>query len=116
MGKKLPKGEETLPIIEVEGKLLTLEELKQQYPELYESLFGVAGTSNPHVGVISEELLIERVRVRIAQGREPTIYRLHYALTPEEQLMHMEARDEIGLELIEAERKLLEEEFRMMRE
>jgi len=114
MEKRLPSGEETLPIIEVEGKFLTLEELKQQYPELYESLFkGVAGPP-PQLGKISDELLIERFRMRMAQGRESTIYRLQYELTPEEQLMHMEARDEIGLELIEAERKLLEEELRIL--
>lgn len=113
MERRLPEGEETLPIIEVDGKLLTLEELRQQYPELYERL--LEGAGNPELGIISDELLIERVRIRIAQGREPTIYRIQGELTPEEQLTHMEARDEIGLELIEAERKLLEEELRILR-
>lgn len=115
MARRLPRGEETLPIIEVDGKFLTLEELRQQYPELYRSLLGGAGSPNPHIGIISDDLLIERVRIRMAQGREPPIYRMNYALTPEEQLMHMEARDEIGLELIKAERGLLEEEMRILR-
>jgi len=47
----------------------------------------------------------------------PTIYRLGKppTLTPEEQLAHMEARDKIGLELIKAEKKLLEEELTMLK-
>jgi len=63
---------------------------------------------------LSPEALIERVEKRIAQGREATIYRLGYELTPDDQLRHMKLGDEIGLELIEAERKLLEEELRII--
>ena len=113
---RLPKGEETLPIIEVEGRFLTLEELQREYPELYKEL-----TEKKRLGIspaltVPEELLIERVKLRHAQGRVPTIYRLQppYELTPEEQIWHMEQRTEIGLQLIEAERKLLEEELKIL--
>lgn len=111
--RRLPKGEETIPIIEVEGRFLTLAELKAQYPELYRKLLEPRTLEFIEV---SEELLVERVRRRIAQGRVMTIYRFDMALTPEEQLAHMEARDDIGMELIEAERRLLEEELRLLRE
>ena len=108
--RRLPKGEETLPIVEVEGRFLTLQELREQYPELYRELLERRPIE------VSLELLIERVRRRIAQGREPPIYRWEFELTPEEQLRHMELRDEIGLELLEAERKLLEWELAKLRE
>lgn len=109
MRRRLPKGEETIPIAEVEGRFLTPLELERLYPERYRALM-----LKPEL-VVSDELLVERVRRRVAQGRVRTIYRLEYELSPEEQLRHMEARDEIGLELIEAERKLLEEELRLLR-
>lgn len=113
---KLPRGEETLPIIEIEEKFLTLDEVRTLYPDVYERLI------RPELRfefTVSDQLLIERFRMRMAQGRERTIYRLQnkcpFALTPEEQLRHMELRDEIGLELIEAERQLLEEELALLK-
>ncbi len=107
---RLPRGEETLPILVVEGRMLTPQELREQYPELYRELL------ERRLIEITDELLIERVRRRVAQGREMTIYRWEFEITPEEQLRHMELRDEIGLELIEAERKLLEWELAKLRE
>ncbi|GAI36938.1 unnamed protein product [marine sediment metagenome] len=115
---RLPKGEETLPIIVVEGRMLTLEELRRLYPELYETLIGLRRQGLGLEFEITDELLIERMRRRIAQGRVQTIYSLSLVepeLTPEEQLRHMEMRDQIGLELIGAERKLLGEELRLLR-
>lgn len=111
---KLPKGEETLPIIEIEGKMMTLQEVRQFYPSTYQRLV------TPRLRLaykVSDELLVERFRIRLAQGRVATIYRwgVPMVLTPEQQLIHMEARDEIGLELIEAERKLLGEELAMLK-
>lgn len=97
---KLPKGEETLPFYDLEGKLLTLDKLNK--PQL----------ACPR---ITNKLLIERERMRISQGRCLTIYRFEYELSPAAQLKHMELGDDIGLELIEAERKLLEEELRILR-
>jgi len=108
MKRRLPKGEETLPIIEVEGKFLTLGKLRESSPRAYQSL--LQRLPRP------PELLIQRVTERIAQRREATIYRLKHELTPDEQLRHMKLGDEIGLELIEAERKLLEEELKIIRE
>ncbi|MBA7670777.1 hypothetical protein ES703_78924 [subsurface metagenome] len=106
MMRRLPRGEETLPVVEVEGELLTPAGLEKAHPELrLDELREPAST----------KLLIERVRMRLKQGRAPTIYRFRYQLTPEEQLSHMESQDDIGLELIEVERKLLEEELRIMR-
>lgn len=110
--RRLPKDEETIPIIEVEGRFLTLGELERLYPEMYQRLLDPAKVFEFRV---SYELLTERVRRRHAQGRVPTIYRWEYMLTPEEQIRHMELRDEIGLELLEAERKLLEEELAIIR-
>jgi len=91
--KKLPFGEETLPISDFLGILLKPSWFAQ----------GLAGISVP-----SKKLLKERIKLRIKQGREGTIYRLQHELTPEDQLKHIEADDEIGKGLLEAERKLLE--------
>ncbi len=116
MSRRLPKGEETLPIVEVEGRFLTLQQLKRDYPRLYEPF--VKGVFVRQLR-ISDELLVERVRRRHAQGRVPTIYRLIFdevkELSPEQQIREMEQRTRTGLELIEAERKLLEEEIRIIR-
>ena len=97
--RKLPKGEETLPITEIEGRFIMLADL----------------TFPLQLGIISNELLIERVRKRTSQNREATIYRIEYELTPADQLEHMILGDAIGLELMEAERKLLEEELKILR-
>ncbi len=112
MSRRLPLGEETLPIIEIEGRMVPLEELKLRYPDVYRQLITVREFE------VSDELLIERVRQRHAQGRVPTIYRFirdEPELSPERQIWHMERRTEIGLELIQAERKLLEEEINILR-
>jgi len=106
MIRRLPKGEETLPVIEVGEELLTPAGLERAHPELrLDELREPAST----------RLLIERKKIRVKQGRVSTIYRFRYQLTPEEQLRHMELQDAIGLELIEVERKLLEEELRILR-
>lgn len=104
--RRLPKGEETLPVIEVGGELLTSSGLEKAYPELR-----LGELRQP----ASTRLLIERKRLRINQGRVLTVYRFQYQLTPEEQLKHMESQDAIGLELIEVERNLLEEELKILR-
>jgi len=101
MKRRLPRGEETLPFYDLEGKMLTLDRLHR--PDLL----------RPH---ITDKLLIERMRMRISQGRVPIIYRFEYELSPNSQLNHMELGDKIGLELIQAERKLLEEELRILGE
>lgn len=105
MIRRLPKGEETLPVIEVGGELLTPAGLERAHPELRLDELRAAST----------RLLIERKRIRANQGRVATIYRFRYRLTPEEQIRHMELQDAIGLEIIEAERKLLKEEVRILR-
>lgn len=97
MKRRLPKGEETLPFCDLDGKMLTLSESRKL-------------TKPP----ITEELLIKRMKIRISQGRVFTIYRFGYELSPDSQLKRMELRDEIGLGLIEAERKLLVEELRIL--
>ena len=104
--RKLPKGEETLPVIEIEGELLTPSGLEKAHPRLR-----LVDLKQP----ASTRLLIERKRMRVNQGRVRTIYRPQYSLTAEEQLRHMELQDAIGLELIDVERKLLEEELRILR-
>lgn len=112
MSRRLPLGEETLPIIEVEERMVSLEQLKVHYPDVYRQLITVREFE------VSDELLIERVRQRHAQGRVPTIYRFirdSLELSPEQQIWHMEHRTDTGLELIEAERKLLEEEINILR-
>ncbi len=101
--RRLPKGEETLPVIEVEGELLTSSGLEKAHR--------LRLVKQP----ASTRLLIERKRMRVNQGRVRTIYRFRYQLTPEEQLRHMELQDAIGLELIEVERLLLEEEVKILR-
>jgi len=106
MIRRLPKGEETLPVVEVDGELLTSGGLEKAYPRLR-----LVGLREP----ASTKLLIQRKRMRIKQGRVRTIYRPQYSLTAEEQLRHMELQDAIGLELIDVERKLLEEELRILR-
>jgi hypothetical protein len=106
---KLPKGEEKLPIIELEGKLLTPGQLKRKSRTLYQSFTSAPGDT------FTYRLMIERMRRRVAQGRVLPIYRLDKEISPGDQLRHMEQGDEIGQELILSERKLLEEELRILR-
>lgn len=100
--RRLPAGEETLNIVRYGGVYLT--------PNQITSLAQLRG------GEVPTELLIERLRTRMGQGRVSTIYRLQHELSPAEQLGHMVAGDEIGLELIEAERKLVQEEIGILEE
>ena len=100
--------------MEVQRRMMSLETLKAQHPTLYQQLL-----SPQFVLEVSDELLIERVRQRHQQGRVATIYRFYRdapELSPKEQIRHMENRTQIGLELIKAERKLLEEELSILRE
>ncbi|MBA7586679.1 hypothetical protein ES708_28684 [subsurface metagenome] len=106
MVRRLPKGEETLPIVEVDEELLTPVGLEKAHPRLR-----LADLKQP----APTRLLVERKRMRVNQGRVGTIYRPQYSLTAEEQLRHMELQDAIGLELIEVERNLLEEEVKILR-
>jgi len=104
--RKLPKGEETIPIAEIAGKMVSPKQLKAMRIPYKKVL-----TLTP-----SDMLLIKRVKERHAQGREPTIYRFTGKLMPQQQIRHMERRTSIGLELIQAERKLLEEEINILKE
>jgi len=110
--RKLPKGEETIPIVEIEGRFHTPQDLRKQ-PYLLRQVLGA------RVLTVSEKLLIERVRERSRQGRERTVYRFdreNPELSPEDQIWHMERRTTIGKELLEAEQKLLEEELAILKE
>lgn len=101
----LPKGEETLPVAEDrKGRFYSLQLLKEKWPKVPTMLQAKRLLARKP----SNKLLIERVRLRMKQGREGPVYRWQIKLTPEEQLKHMEAGDEIGKELIGAERKFLE--------
>lgn len=116
--RRLPKGEETIPIVVIERLMLSPLELMKEHPRQYEVL--VSRRKLVYPMRVTDELLVERVRRRYAQGRVATIYRLitdeEKELTPEEQIRHIEQRTKTGLELIEAERKLLEEELSILRE
>ena len=117
MKRRLPKGEETLPITRVAGRMVTLEELRTRHPAEYSALIKTT------ILTVDDELLIERFRRRMIQNRVLTIYRYQckgeitcpVALTPEEQLRHMEERTETGLELLKAEMELLKEELKIIR-
>lgn len=99
MTRKLPRGEETLPIAEEGGRMLTLRELRGKKLKLRR---------------VSDNLLIERVMKRIQQGRVPTIYQLQRELSPSDQIKHMKRKDKIGAELLEVEFGLLQEEIRIL--
>lgn len=104
MKRRLPKGEETIPIAEIIGKVLSPKQLKAM------------GIPYKEIPKPSDMLLIKRVKKRHAQGREPTIYRFREKLTPQQQIRHMERRTVVGLEFIQAEYKLLEEEINILKE
>ena len=70
MMRRLPRGEETLPVVEVEGELLTVGGLEKAHPELR-----LVELREP----VSTKLLIERMRMRVKQGRVSTIYRPQYS-------------------------------------
>jgi hypothetical protein len=101
----LPIGEETLPILEIGGKLFTPKQIKSGFKAF-----------PAHMRTVNDDMLIERVKMRKQQGRMATIYHTDYELSPDDQIRHMKLRDKIGLELISAERKLLEEEIRILKE
>lgn len=111
----LLKAEEHIPFTKADGKFRTLKEVMEKYPRLY-SMWTTRGL--PEVTAIddSDELMIERVKARIAQGKEHTIYRWGMKLTPKEQLEHMKKRSKIGKELIQAERGLHKELIRLLGE
>ena len=110
MRRRLPAGEEDLPFMEEGGRYVTLREIRSS-PVL---LFNLLRLSP---GEVSQGLLVERVRRRHMQGREPGMHVLGVGYVgPEEMIRHMEAGDEIGRLFIEMERKLLEEELGIVRE
>lgn len=95
-----------MPFFEVDGVFMGLREIS---PAQLKAL--AVGRKDPRLK-ITDRLLVQRMRVRRAQGRVMTIYRINYPpLTPEEQIKHMETRTPVGLNLIEAERRLLEWEL-----
>jgi len=112
--RRLPLGEETLPITIVEGKMTSLQDLEQHYPLLYKDLV----SRKVFELKVSDELLVSRVKQRHAQGRVATIYRMVHdgvkEFSPEEQIEEMEARTPTGLDFIKAESKLLEEELKVL--
>lgn len=113
MKKKLPKGESSLPIVTIEGKWVSVDDIKRNFPKDYVAVLFRWQVPK----VFPSEILIERVRLRHAQGRVPTIYRVGMKpLTPQQQLKHMEQKTAVGLELIKAEKGLLLEELKILRQ
>lgn len=95
MVKELPRGEELLPIAEEDGIFYTPSDIGNWGP-------------------VSNALLIKRVEMRIAQGREQAIQHMNQIIQPKDILAHMKVEDALGLEFLKAERKLLEEERRIL--
>lgn len=123
---KLPNGEETIPLLIIDGKMLSLKEIEKEYPDVYNSL-----TSEPTKDInyykklllskeptieITNKLLIKRFEERMKQGRERTIHRFLTTISPTRQMIEMVKKTKIGKELIEAERGLLEWELRILKE
>jgi len=106
MKRRLPIGEDTLPIAEFEGRYITPTALIQL------KYMGSQSISEP-----TARLLIERVRRRIEQDREGTalsLSGLYPELSPEQILEHMELGDEEGQKHLLAERKWLEESIKIL--
>lgn len=104
MKRKMPLGEDTLPIADIDGNLLR-----------HSDLVGKGIALSMALASISDRLLIERVRQRISQGRVGPIYQVpQKEYSPSDQLQHMIDKDELGKLLLDAERKLLEEEIRII--
>lgn len=96
--RRISEDEKRIPIAEMGGRYLTPSEMTQTL---------LREAPEPSVA-----LLIERVKQRARQDRVMTTYRptrIFPALTLEQQIEHMEAGDEIGKELLAAEKGWLNE-------
>ena len=111
--RRLPKGEETIPIADINGQfIIPSQELIRRLRELPEP---------------SVELLIERVKrrakqhiSRIEEGieEEPNTIMLGcpLPLSSASQIYHVEIGDDVGKELIEIERGWLKESLSILEE
>lgn len=123
---KLPNGEETIPLLIIDGKMLSLKEIEKEYPDVYNNLTSESTkdinyykklllSKEPTIE-ITNKLLIKRFEERMKQGRERTIHRFLTTISPTRQMIEMVKKTKIGKELIEAERGLLEWELRILKE
>jgi len=122
MERKLPGIEDSLPIYEINGKFLTLEELKESFPAIYEQLTSSQLDTVKAVSTVSTNLLAKRFAMRIEKGEVFTIYSIRSSLdselsslTPQQQLYHVGLRDEEGIRILTAEYKLLEAELKILK-
>jgi hypothetical protein len=99
--RKLPYGEETLPIFKRNGKLLKPKEMNKK----------ILKEAKLSLDMTPKDLLIERFRMRVEQGRTSTIHTMNRDYTPTQQLEHMTRGDAIGKEFLQAEEGLLREEL-----
>ena len=115
---KLPPGEADIPYWQIAGQMVTPREAAEAKREAATRWAGMKPMleSPPEIGV-TDELLIQRIRDRAAQGRVPTRYvltkdssgkRVTLQLTAEEQIRQAEAHTEIGEDVLEAELKLMQ--------
>jgi len=108
---KITKGEEEISLVEIDGEFLSLNELMERYPDTWKDKLKMNKSFNG-----KKELIKSRYREKAEQGRLPVLQRFKTVITPKEQVDHVMRETEIGEELIEAERKLLEFEIAQLME
>lgn len=113
---KLPIGEDTIPLLVIDGQMLFLKDIENKYPTIYNSLFAIGEPTTIDTKIeITDDLLITRFKRRMEQGRETTIHRFLISLSPSKQLAEMRKKSKLGKELLNAEKGLLEWELGVLK-
>ncbi len=115
---KLPQGEENIPYWQIQGQMVTPSDAAQAKREAASRWAAMkAMLQSPAEIEVSDELLLERIKQRAAQGRVPTRYVLTkdtagrpttVELTAEDQIKHAQAHTPLGEDVLEAELKLMQ--------
>lgn len=101
-------GEADYPFIIVEGISYTPRTIISHAMENDETWLKMKLSAEKQMPV-NWELLRERLEMKYEDGRLMTVYMLHKAYTPEDQIAEIEAGSAIGIEFMLAEHGLIEE-------
>jgi len=101
-------GEADIPYLEVDGRMLTPNQILEEARKGSDIFKEVAKQMNPHTKV-SWELLEKRIETRAKEGRVPTVHKMGRTITPEEQVKEVKQRTVEGYRNLIAEAELWQE-------
>jgi len=105
-------GEADIPYLEIDGVFYTPREIlahAEANDEIWHRILETRPDFDPEE--IPLELLIERIRKKYQMGKLVNVYMMGYpyVLTPEQQLREVEMLTPLGMKILEAEKKLMQE-------